>query len=82
MTRKNKKYFRPKVKCIPLSQEQATLQVCRIGGAYFGFTDAFPSWCFGVGTTQPRVYECDVTVKGQSFATDRGNPNSADTQPS
>ena len=53
-----KKYIKPKIKAIQLDPEQAVLQVCQVGGAYFRITGS--TKCFNGG---PGAY-CDITIKG------------------
>ena len=50
--KQKKSYIEPKIKAIPLNQESAILQVCQVGGAYFGW---------GPRTTTPQCGYADTS---------------------
>jgi hypothetical protein len=69
-----KTYMQPKIKSINLEPEQAILQVCQIGGAYFGFTVVTipTSYCEGGTRTGPNP--CIVSIKGVQLQPTLGGP--------
>ena len=58
-----KKYTQPKIRSIVLNAEQAILQVCQVGGAYFSGAQ---EQCLAKGTNPPH-YKCYVPVRGLSY---------------
>ena len=76
-----KSYIKPLIKSIPLRKDSAILQVCHVGGAYFGWGgDVNSTKCCGVGTTGTALTACPIPVKGQSNATNNAAPSSFETQ--
>ena len=76
-----KKYIAPKIKQIPLSPEQAILQVCQVGGAYFGWTSTPDTVC-GIPTTSFADI-CPRAVRGvQQSGIDNLTTGGVDSQPS
>ena len=63
-----KKYIQPKIKAVSLNPDQAILQVCMLGGAYWhNNTTQTPTGCQGTGTTITQNW-CTETPKGYPAA--------------
>lgn len=78
-------YCSPHIKCIPLESDQAILQICRVGGAFFWWgTASVPYYCSGdssaAGPTASNV--CFASIKGQSVASVAGTPQENENVPS
>lgn len=65
MTKKN--YIKPRIKSIKLDSEQAILQVCKIGGAYFGgpYYDPTANMC-RIINSPGGMYTCVVSIRGDA----------------
>ncbi|MDD4202637.1 MAG: hypothetical protein PHQ52_04140 [Candidatus Omnitrophica bacterium] len=65
-----KSYTKPKIRSIVLDPEQSVLEICKIGGLYFG---TFAQGCISLPVfTNPISATCINSVKGQSRMTDGG----------
>ncbi|MDD4202865.1 MAG: hypothetical protein PHQ52_05305 [Candidatus Omnitrophica bacterium] len=73
-----KKYNKPCIKSIPLDPDQAVLEVCKVGGAYFSNT--VQCKYHGTGLLGP-FFACPVPVKGVATIT-IWNRNDLTQQPS
>ncbi|MDD4203188.1 MAG: hypothetical protein PHQ52_06955 [Candidatus Omnitrophica bacterium] len=72
---KIKNYKKPVISAITLNPDQAILQVCQVGGAYFG-GGGQPSNCLFLGG----LVGCDLTVRGTKHIA--GGFGSVDASPS
>ncbi|MDD4202118.1 MAG: hypothetical protein PHQ52_01475 [Candidatus Omnitrophica bacterium] len=77
-----KKYIQPKIKAIKLDSDQAILQVCKVGGDYFGVGTNGTNKCQKADDPTLGSSTCLVAVKGVNPQVNTLNVTSLDQMPS